>query len=39
VINGRSLLRRDGADLGRITSVDKALIGRIQARHRGHRQL
>jgi hypothetical protein len=38
VISGRSLLR-DGADLGGIASVDGAPIGRIQARHRGHRQL
>ena len=39
VISGRSLLRRDGADLGGIASVDGALTGRVQARHRGHRQL
>jgi hypothetical protein len=38
VISGRSLLR-DGADLGGIASVDGALIGRVRARHRGHRQL
>ena len=39
VISGRSLLRRDGADLGGIASVDGAPTGRVQARHRGHRQL
>jgi hypothetical protein len=39
VIGGRSLLRRDGADLGGIASVDGAPTRRVQARHRGHRQL
>jgi hypothetical protein len=39
VINGRSLLRRDGVDLRGIASIDGALTGRVQARHRGHRQL
>ena len=33
MISGRSLLRRG------IASVDGALTGRVQARHRGHRQL
>jgi len=39
VISGRSLLRRDGADLGGIASVDGAPTGRVQACYRGHRQL
>ena len=39
MISGRLLLRRDGADVGGIASVDGALTGRVQARHRGHCQL
>jgi len=36
VIGGRSLLRRDDADLGGIASVDGAPTGRVQARYHGH---
>ena len=39
VISCRSLLMRDGADLGGIASVGGAPTGRVQARHRDHRQL
>jgi hypothetical protein len=39
VISGRSLLRRDGADLGGVASVNGAPTGRVQACHRGYRQL
>ena len=36
MIGGRSLLRRDDADLGGIASVDGAPTGRVQARYHGH---